>query len=58
MTQTSSLNPYHADVIECPYPMHERMREQGVYHLASADTYVVSRLGRPAVRPQALRAVL
>ncbi len=43
MTQTSALNPYQADVIECPYPMHERMREQGVYHLESADTYVVSR---------------
>ena len=43
VTQTSALNPYQADVIECPYRMHERMREQGVYHLASADTYVVSR---------------
>ena len=43
MTQTQELNPYQPDIIECPYPMHERMREQGVYYLESADTYVVSR---------------
>ena len=48
MTQTaepaaSDLNPYNAEVIECPYPMYERMREQGVYYLESADAWIVTR---------------
>ncbi|MXY73002.1 MAG: hypothetical protein F4Y97_08215, partial [Dehalococcoidia bacterium] len=43
MTATADLNPYNADVIECPYPMYERMREQGVYYLESADTWIVTR---------------
>ena len=47
MTQTAEpvadLNPYNADVIECPYPMYERMREQGVYYLESADAWIVTR---------------
>ena len=37
------LNPYNADVIECPYPMYERMREQGTYFLEPADAWIVTR---------------
>ena len=43
MTAPTELNPYQADVIECPYPMYERMREQGVYYLESADAWIVTR---------------
>ena len=43
MTTPTELNPYNADVIECPYPMYERMREQGVYYLESADAWIVTR---------------
>ncbi len=43
MTTPATLNPYHTDVIECPYPMYERMRETGVYHLESADVWIVTR---------------
>lgn len=43
MTAPTELNPYNADVIECPYPMYERMREQGVYYLESADAWIVTR---------------
>lgn len=37
------LNPYNAEVIECPYPMYERMREQGAYYLEPADAWIVTR---------------
>ena len=43
MTAPTELNPYQADVIECPYPMYERMREQGVYYLESAGAWIVTR---------------
>ncbi len=46
MTQSppaADLNPYRADVIECPYPMYERMREAGVYYLESGDVWIVTR---------------
>ena len=43
MTAATELNPYQADVIECPYPMYERMREQGVYYLESAGAWIVTR---------------
>ena len=48
MTQTAEsapaeLNPYQPDVIECPYPMYERMRERGVYYLESEDVWIVTR---------------
>ena len=39
----TAFNPYTADVIECPYPMHERMREAGVYYLESEDVWIVTR---------------
>ena len=39
----AELNPYDADVIECPYPMYERMREQGTYFLEPADAWIVTR---------------
>ena len=43
MTATPELNPYDADVIECPYPMYERMRERGPYYLESEDVWIVTR---------------
>ena len=43
MTAPTELNPYQAEVIECPYPTYERMREQGVYYLESAGAWIVTR---------------
>ena len=43
MTAPTELNPYQADVIECPYPTYERMREEGVYYLESAGAWIVTR---------------
>ena len=43
MTADAAPNPYTAGAIECPYPLHERMRERGVYYLEKNDVWIVSR---------------